>query len=284
MKGEAPAPQWRGRTVFCLASGPSLTAADVELVRLTGHPTVVTNTTFRLAPWADALFAFDAKWWATKDPRTGLTHAQETARDFAGRRFCRSALGVNYGVESLHVSSWFRGSGNSGTCAVALALAAGAARIVLLGYDCSFAPDGRRHWHGDHPPGLGNCLSIARWPLQFRRVARDAKAASVRVTNASRHTALEQFERIPLEQVLLEVGEAPKVQVEIALEVRREVPEEVREVRADPAECQNGPKEGREQVKEGNSKASEVRVEVSAEVQEVRPQIVEVGAEVRSQV
>lgn len=284
MKGEAPAPQWRGRTVFCLASGPSLTPDDVELVRRTGHPTVVTNTTFRLAPWADALFAFDAKWWATKDPRTGLTHAQETARDFAGRRFCRSALGTNYGVETLHASSWFRGSGNSGTCAVALALAAGAARIVLLGYDCTFAPDGRRHWHGDHPPGLGNCLSIARWPQQFKRVARDAKVAGVRVINASRRTALEAFERIPLEQVLLEVGEVPAAEVKIAIEVCREVAEEIREVRADPAECQNGPKEGREQVKEGNSQVQEVRAEVSAEVREVRSQIPEVRAEVRSQV
>ena len=283
MKGDPPAPNWRGRTVFCLASGPSLTAADVELVRLTGHPTVVTNTTFRLAPWADALFAFDAKWWATKDPRTGLTHAQETERDFKGRRFCRSALGVNYGVETLHASSWFRGSGNSGTCAVALALAAGAARIVLLGYDCTFAPDGRRHWHGDHPPGLGNCLSIARWPLQFKRVARDAKAAGVRVTNCSRRTALDLFERIPLEQVLLEVGEVPAPEVKIALEVRRQVPEEVREVRVDAAECQNGPKEGREQVKEGSLQVPEVPAEVSAEVQEVRSQIAEVRAEVRSQ-
>ena len=160
---------------------------------MTGHPTVVTNTTFRLAPWADVLFAFDAKWWATKDPRTGLTHAQETERDFKGRRFCRSALGINYGVEALHAGSWFR--------------------VVLLGYDCGFAPDGRKHWHGDHPPGLGNCLSIARWPLQFKRVARDAKAAGVRITNCSRWTALDLFERIPLEQVLLEVGAVHREEV-----------------------------------------------------------------------
>lgn len=209
-KADPPAPKWRGRTVFCLASGPSLTAEDVELVRQSGHPTVVTNTTFRLAPWADALFGFDARWWATKDPRTGLTHAQETERDFWGRRFCRSALGVNYGVESLHASSWFRGSGNSGSCAISLAVAAGAHRVVLLGYDCTFAPDGRRHWHGDHPPGLGNCLSIARWPLQFQRVKREAVAARCGVINCSRRTALDVFPRASLEEVLREIGTVPR--------------------------------------------------------------------------
>lgn len=201
-KADPPAPNWRGQTVFCLASGPSLTADDVEMVRGTGCPTVVTNTTFRLAPWADVLFGFDAKWWATKDPKTGLTHAQESERDFRGRRFSKSALAANYGIESLHASSWFRGSGNSGVCAISLAVSAGASRIVLLGYDCTFATDGRRHWHGDHPSGLGNCLSIARWPLQFKRVKRQADAARVSVVNCSRRTALDCFERAQIETII----------------------------------------------------------------------------------
>lgn len=207
-RADPPAPQWRGRTVFCLASGPSLTAEDAELVRLSGHPTVVTNTTFRLAPWADVLFGFDARWWATKDTKTGLTYAQETERDFHGRRFSRSALAANYGIEALHASSWFRGSGNSGACAISLAVSAGAHRIVLLGFDCTFGPDRQRHWHGDHPPGLGNCLSIARWPLQFTRVKRQADAARCGVINCSRRTALDMFPRRPLEDVLREIGPA----------------------------------------------------------------------------
>jgi hypothetical protein len=49
--------------VVCIASGPSLTAEDVERVRAAGHPVIVTNTTFRLAPWADVLFGMDSKWW-----------------------------------------------------------------------------------------------------------------------------------------------------------------------------------------------------------------------------
>ena len=56
-------PDWRGRTVVCIASGPSLTAEDCELVRESGCPVIVTNTTFRLCPWADMLYAFDRPWW-----------------------------------------------------------------------------------------------------------------------------------------------------------------------------------------------------------------------------
>jgi hypothetical protein len=188
MAKEAPAPDWKGRTVVCLASGPSLTQADVDLVRLSGHPTVVTNTTFRMAPWADMLFGFDARWWATKDPATGLTHAQESARDFAGRRITKSQLGTTYGI--------------SGTCAIAMAVHGGAARIILLGFDSTFGPKGERHWHGNHPGGLGNCASIARWPGHFKRTKRMADAAGVRILNCSRRTALDCFERVPLEQAL----------------------------------------------------------------------------------
>lgn len=202
MAKEAPAPDWKGRTVVCLASGPSLTQADVDLVRRAGHPTVVTNTTFRMAPWADVLFGFDARWWSTKDPATGLTHAQESARVFAGRRFTKSELGPTYGVETLHGSSWFRGFGNSGCCAIALAVHAGAARVILLGFDSTFGPKGERHWHGNHPGGLGNCASIARWPAHFKRTAHMAKLAGVVVLNCSRRTALDCFDRVPLEQAL----------------------------------------------------------------------------------
>ena len=179
-------------------------------MRRAGCPTVVTNTTFRLAPWADVLFGFDARWWSTKDPRTGLTYAQESQRDFRGRRMSRSALAINFDVEALHASSWFRGSGNSGSCAISLAVSAGARRVVLLGFDCTFAESGQRHWHGDHPAGLGNCLSIARWPLQFSRIKRQADAARAEVINCSRRTALDMFTRRSLESVLAELAASSK--------------------------------------------------------------------------
>jgi len=190
--GERPA--WGGLTVACLASGPSLTAEDCDAVRRAGLPTVVTNTTFRLAPWADVLFGFDSAWWRA--------HREEVSRVFAGRLITVSQIAARYGVESLYGSPWFRQHGNSGTCAIALAVGAGARRVVLLGYDCGPGPGREMHWHGDHPKGLTNCASMGVWPAQFERVAKYARKAGCEVVNASRRTALKCFETVPLEQAL----------------------------------------------------------------------------------
>ena len=191
---KARRPDWRGRTVVCLASGPSLTPEDVDLVKASGHPVIVTNATFRLAPWADVLFGFDFKFWRE--------YHDEALREFRGQCVSHSALAVRYGVATTNGSEWFRGFGNSGVCAIAYAVGGRAARVVLMGFDCAFGADGKKHWHGNHDHGLSNCLSIARWPQQFDRVATMARRERVHVVNASRRTALKCFERKPLEDVL----------------------------------------------------------------------------------
>lgn len=188
----AQRPDWAGRTVACLASGPSLTQEDCDAVR--GIPTVVTNTSFRLAPWADILFGFDSKWW-----RQYLPEVREV---FKGRLLCNSQIASNLGVETTYASTWFRGFGNSGACAISLAVGAGATRIVLLGFDCGFGLSGQKHWHGDHPAGFTNCASIAKWPKQFDQVAEYARSKGVHVVNASRQTILRCFEQQTLERAL----------------------------------------------------------------------------------
>lgn len=199
----ADLPDWRGRDVVCIASGPSLTREDVELVRAAGLPVVVCNTSFRLAPWADALFAFDFRYWGTVDPATGISYFDETSRDFRGLRYCRSELARNIpGLISCVGRTWFWGFGNSGICAITLAQSAGARRAILLGYDCKLGPGGLPHWHGKHPEPRSNCLSLPKWPEQFLRLSKICKARGFRVVNATRDTALQCFPRMSLEQAL----------------------------------------------------------------------------------
>lgn len=187
-------PDWGGRTVACIASGPSLTQEDCDAVRDAGLRAIVTNTSFRIAPWADVLFGYDGKWWRE--------HIDEVERVFTGRRMTMSQLGPKWDVESVYAQGWFRGFGNSGTCAISIAIAAGASRIVLIGFDCAFGPLGETHWHGDHPRGMGNCLSIKRWPYQFGELATYARKSGATVINATRVTSLRCFERQPLEQAI----------------------------------------------------------------------------------
>jgi hypothetical protein len=88
---------------------------------------------------------------------------------------------------------------NSGAGAIALAASMGAKRIFLLGYDCQHT-GGKAHWHGNHPKGLGNAGSFAKWPAQFNMLA--AKLPKIEVINCSRETALMTFPRGTLEDVL----------------------------------------------------------------------------------
>lgn len=183
-------PQWAGKTVVCIGSGPSLTAEDCDLVRASGHPVIVTNTTFRLCPWADALMAADVKWW--------IVYHREVAATFAGFRWSSSPLTKKYGAEVIA-----RCYSNSGAGAVARAMELGSVRIVLLGFDACFGVDGSTHHHGDHVAGLRNADSIRAWHSQFKYLAKSAARNGVQIINSSRRTALGMFPRVSLDDALL---------------------------------------------------------------------------------
>lgn len=184
--------RWAGQTVVCIASGPSLTVDDCAAVQAAGLPAIVTNTTFRRCPWAEVLLAHDARWWHL--------HRAEVDAVFHGKRLTCSTQ--NFGVPSLRLILQFKPFNNSGAAAISLAVLGGAARVLLLGYDCQPAPDGRIHWHPDHPAPLSNARTMAVWPHKFQQVAAYAKKQGVPVLNATRSTALRCFERVALEDIL----------------------------------------------------------------------------------
>jgi len=188
-----PLPDWRGRTVACFASGPSLTIEDCVSARDAGCPTIVSNTTYRLTPWADALYAHDAAWWKA--------HIADVRLCFGGRLFSPSMHLLFRGIESLAIFPAWRNFHNSGANTVSTAIVCGARRVVMLGFDCALT-GGRSHHHGDHPAGLRNCDTIARWPAQFARLAAHAQRKGVEVLNASRESALTCFPRVTLAEVL----------------------------------------------------------------------------------
>lgn len=182
-------PDWSGRTVVCIASGPSLTGEDCETVKQSGHPTVVTNNTYQLAPWADVIFGMDLNWWKRHGAAVSAC---------PGRKMSTSHAARAYGAESLWNVHWFPQALNSGQAIIGLALASGASKIVLLGYDCQ-KTDGKTHWHGDHEKGLGNAGSIKLWPRHFEKTSKQARAD---ILNASRATALTCFRRVELKDEL----------------------------------------------------------------------------------
>ena len=190
-QGADLAGRWQGETIVCIASGPSLTADDVERVHAAGLVTIVTNTTFRLCPWADVLYAMDKQWW--------LTYLDEVEKTFGGTRCTPHLMPHRFKTAALK-SCGFTSYNHSGAGAISLALHAGAARVLLLGYDCQHT-GGRAHWHADHGGRLGNAKTLHRWASAYEALAARLRKEGVQVWNCTRETALD-WPRMPLEQAL----------------------------------------------------------------------------------
>lgn len=126
-----------------------------------------------------------------------LWTCSEQARDQFGLYWVRGQHG-----DGLHEDkgSILHGM-NSGHQAINLAAVFGAARILLLGFDCQHT-GGRSHWHGDHPKSLGNARSVGQWAKGFRQQALDAATRGLAIVNCSRTTALTCFTRAVITDVL----------------------------------------------------------------------------------
>lgn len=202
---ETPSAPRGGSTFVVIASGPSLTAQDCERVRQWrehgGGQVIVINTSYRLAPWADFLYACDAEWWdkniaaVRQEAAAQLLTPSAVAAKRHGLRSIKSRRADGLGLEVVHQG------GNSGYQAVNLAFLWGAKRILLLGFDMQHT-GGASHWHGDHPWKKGVKPPVRNWVPRFARLAEDLAREGVEVVNCTRETALQCFVRQPLETAL----------------------------------------------------------------------------------
>lgn len=156
-------------------------------------------------PDAQYLYACDKKWWevhieAVKKVFKGDLYTQYRKPDelsFAQEHGITALEGMDgqgLGKDKLHFNS------NSGAQAINLAFFKGATRIILLGYDMQNT-GGKSHWFGDHPKELHNGQYLT-FVDRFTRLAQDLKAEGVDVVNCTRETALTQFRRAELSEVL----------------------------------------------------------------------------------
>lgn len=122
----------------------------------------------------------DVAWWKR--------YRETVAKAFGGVMASSNAVRGVHRVGIAH-------PGNSGAGAIVLARTLGATRIYLLGFDCQHTA-GRRHWHGDHPEGLGNAADPGGWLAHFREID------PAGIVNLSRETAIDAFPRGHIEDVL----------------------------------------------------------------------------------
>jgi hypothetical protein len=203
-------PDWSGETVGIVASGPSLSPDRVGL--LAGRCRVIAvNDAWRLAPFADALYAADAAWWEHHDGVPEFSGMRWTQLGPYGNRPADLKTAERYGLSwweslpnpglSLTPGTIHQG-GNSGYQALNLAVLMGAERIVLLGFDMKPGADGRRHWFGEHPGALRKDSPYRDWIENFRTTLPDLEKSGVEVINCTPGSALDCFPIADLKDVL----------------------------------------------------------------------------------
>lgn len=199
-------PGFAGRTAFLLGGGPSLDPCEVALLR--GRPTIAINAAAALAPGA-VLFFRDLDWFLRHRP---------TVEGWAGLAIttnrCATAYPKLTRVVTTHGSDFpapgsqqggypvIRYGRSSGHLAVSLAIAMGARRVVLLGYDCRFV-GGRSHFHDDYGAPIELVYRTDFLPA-WRGWGAAAERAGVEVLNATAGSAIAEFPFRPLQELLME--------------------------------------------------------------------------------
>jgi hypothetical protein len=195
---------WPGETFVLIGGGPSLTPADVDAVRGLAR-VIAINDAYRLAPWADVLYACDQKWWTWHKGVPSFTGPKYSVAASDPVTWPGVQVLENTGFDGLELEpTGLRTGRNSGFQAINLAVHLGASRILLLGYD--MCPDGtQEHWFGEHPdcqpspyPEMRELLETLVAPLA---------ELGITVINCSRRTALTAFPCVPLEQELARLQE-----------------------------------------------------------------------------
>ena len=210
--GKPSWPQWLGQTVVCMATGPSLTAAQVDAVRAAAASPagvrVIATTHLGLhsiepnAAWCDVWYAADWCFWE---------HYKTEAIHSPALKISGDTQPVEHGIADLfldtrsaagkalqNVPGYAISGGHSGCQALQIAIASGASRIILVGYDCH--PDGTRtNYFGRKPDAIHRDSSYSTWAPAYREIH---VPNVVEVLNATPGSAITRFQRVDLDTAL----------------------------------------------------------------------------------
>jgi hypothetical protein len=212
---------FEGETVFCMASGPSLTREVVGQVG--ARRSIVVNSSCSMASWASVLFFTDCSWYEPRRelvaswPGMVMTMCPTAKREMPDKvRRIRTCGDPDLSGEFPPAGSGLVRQGrSSGHTAISLAIAMGAARVVLLGYDCQLV-DGREHHHDEYLVGgrvhYENYRDDPRWnnKREYSTVflrgydgwKELAARAGATILNATPGSAITEFDFVELADIL----------------------------------------------------------------------------------
>lgn len=210
--------QFRGRTIACLATGPSFSLKQVEVARSKGFTLFGCNNIALDVPDLALLYACNEGWWV---------HYWEKVRDHTAQKWTTNKVAadkykLNWIAErdspglSADPACVHHGHG-SGFTMLNLAYLMGAARIVLLGYDLKYAGDynGQANYPGSTPrhyfAGGEYPSALRHFPYfsikngvhveMLKLYESVAQQGLVEIINCSPDSALDCFPRVRIEDV-----------------------------------------------------------------------------------
>jgi hypothetical protein len=190
------------KTGIILASGPSLTQAQIDYALATGHHVMAINATYQKALTATTVYCGDFLTWKE--------YIADIRKRFKGEMWSQDSTSCARWPDIHRVRAANRDGlgkdglihlgGNSGTQAVNLLYTWGFKKIVLVGFDMCLGPNGEKHHHDDHPKPLVQALVFSEWKHKLEWVARDLKKEGIDVVNCSLRTELSCFRLGRLEE------------------------------------------------------------------------------------
>jgi hypothetical protein len=169
-----------GGTVAVLATGPSMTAAVAESLR--AHPCIALTDAHELAPWAAVLYAHDAIWWELHPAAQAFAGVKVSGQPTDRADVCIPAREERIQISETHCVHLR----SSGLAAIRLAVAAGAKRILLAGFD----PQGG-HFHAGHkPPRVApEPTTYQAWEAGLNALAAELGASGIEVLRVGQDAA-----------------------------------------------------------------------------------------------
>ena len=174
------------------------------------------NVAYLLGDWIDLVFFGDVGFFLkhqeglAKFPGLKVScHPRADRYDWVKYtpRDTKHARGISDNPKAV---SW---NGNSGAAAISIAANAGEKRIILLGFDMKLGNNNNQHWHDlygrnasrdNRDPRKPFRLPFERHLRGFDDIAKDAKRRDIEIVNANPDSAITQFRKFTLKELLFD--------------------------------------------------------------------------------
>jgi hypothetical protein len=172
------------------------------------------NVAFMIGDWIDMVFfgdkGFFLKYEADIAAFPGLKVSSHPIADkYNWLKYVPTDHNHPRGIsENPKMVSW---NHNSGAAAISVAVNAGAKRVILLGFDMKLGEGDHQHWHDLYGRFANRANRDPRKPQQmpfdrhlkgFDYIAKDAKKRGVEILNANPNSAINQFPKMSMKELI----------------------------------------------------------------------------------